>query len=220
MPITTANPLFERFARVHVSDNHKHVLINFKPLGYWSDTAVTLRIDFTPCLPGHQEQSDCVCEDQNVTFAVNYEGGGQDFKLGMNHIATVENFHLAMTDALCIVNHVKARVKEGATFLELAEELIGIDLIIQDLKDIKGETLVFVDIGLERVAGYGIVFVNETWARKWIKRIRPTETPNLVFQEASQREENYWWFLLQKNIIQFNPYFSCWVKYQPNPVLD
>jgi hypothetical protein len=206
MSITTANPQFERFPHVQFNDPLSYVIVNYKPAGYWSDTAVSLRINFEPLSLRMKSEANCMCENLAVEFSVSFASGGQDSKMGIDPITTIENFHAALTDALGIIKHVKERAKNGATYHDLTKELASLDLPTPEV--VEG-SIVFVSIGDNKVAGNDIVFLNEEAAKSWVERNFKEGTPQVVFREASQREENYWWALIQTRYLTINPYFSC-----------
>lgn len=196
-----ANPQFERYPYVQNGEHLKFISVNYKPFGFWTDTAITVRIDFKGISSAAKVASDFVCEGNPVKFAIGYSGGGQDSKLNIDPITTIENFQSALNDAVGIVKYVKESILNGASFLDIAKELIGLDMPGQERDQYD---FVFVDIGDDKiagcVAGCDAVFSDAKTAQQWLG-----DNFSVSVREATLREENYWWFLLRNQLIEIDP---------------
>jgi hypothetical protein len=199
-----ANPLFARKPHIENNEHLKYIIVKYQPKNYWSDDAITARIDFKRISNRGVVDTGFTCEGNMVTFDVRHAGGGNNSGAGIDPIETIENFQLALGDAIGLVKHVKARVLAGATFLQIANEIAGIDMETPKQDD-GAMPILIVHIGDSIVVSKGSMFVNEEVAKTRLGTLYSGRSIQFEMRDATEQEAHYWWFKLsshQAEVIQ------------------
>lgn len=191
---------FERFAGAQLFDYSKKIMLSYRPAGYWS-TDVVVCIDFNK--QGCPDETDSMqCEGLNVNFRINYDGGGYDPSQKIDRLIAVENYQLALADALSFVKHVKSRIVDGATFLEVATEILSVDFPNDSIANPEGfipDDPVVIDIGEDYFVTQGILILGQDTALRWLKMANGEATP--FVRLATLQESEYWWFKKDAGLI-------------------
>lgn len=185
-----SKPPFKRVITAQPSDHNSNIYIKYRPDGFWSDDAITVRIEFKSEYSSHDPESPQV-DGRFFEYDIAHSSGGRE--KGTDQLEAAKAFHAAYSDAIELIERVKNRVSENTTFKELMIEMLQLGMDQQTLRtpfEDQG-VITLVNIGDFTVAAAGQLWKSLEVAKQELGARYPRAS--FAERECDTAENIYWW---------------------------
>lgn len=193
------NPRFARKSHVRDSEYGMSIFIQYTPAGFWAEM-VTLSLEFQKVEEGTEigANNEDVVNGYWLKFDISCAAGGRDDKSSVTKLEAMDCLAAALSDATQMVRDIQLMFLKGSTLLEIGQAVWKIDLPMTSQRN----TLVSLqkEIAITRLPNDvfmcdGLLWADKHDAEAYVKALNPEA--QAVETQISQREQNYWWFILK-----------------------
>jgi hypothetical protein len=181
---------FKRVITAQPSEHNSKIYIKYRPDGFWSDDAITVRIEFKSEYSSHDPESPQV-DGRFFEYDITHSSGGRE--KGSDQLESAKAFHAAYADAIELVELAKIRVSESTTFKDLMTEMLQLGMDQETLRTPRDDQAIItlVNIGDSTVAAAGQLWKSLEVAKQELGALYPRAS--FAERECDSAENIYWW---------------------------